>query len=40
MFINVDPPHELFMDKSQMKAGENVRQAAGKFSYLLELGFR
>jgi hypothetical protein len=31
MFINVDPPHELFMDKNKMKPGENVGQAAGKF---------
>ena len=30
MFSNIDPPHELFMDKSKMKAGENVGQAAGK----------
>lgn len=29
MFVNIDPPHELFMDKSKMKKGENVGQAAG-----------
>ncbi|KAF4414673.1 acetylornithine aminotransferase [Fusarium acutatum] len=30
MFINVDPPHELFMDKEKMKPGENVGQAAAR----------
>jgi hypothetical protein len=30
MFSNIDPPHELFLDKSKMKPGENVGQAAGK----------
>jgi adenosylmethionine-8-amino-7-oxononanoate aminotransferase len=29
MFLNIDPPHELFMDKSKMFPGENVGQAAG-----------
>lgn len=32
MFLNIDPPHELFMDKSKMRAGENVGQAAGMFT--------
>lgn len=30
MFIKIDPPHELFIDKSKMKPGENVGQAAGE----------
>ncbi|KAF2197647.1 PLP-dependent transferase [Delitschia confertaspora ATCC 74209] len=30
MFSNIDPPHELFMDKSKMKEGENLGQAAAR----------
>lgn len=30
MFCNIDPPHELFLDKSKMNKGENVGQAAGE----------
>ena len=32
MFVNIDPPHELFLDKSRMKPGENVGQAAGAYT--------
>ncbi|KAK4233466.1 pyridoxal phosphate-dependent transferase [Achaetomium macrosporum] len=32
MFVSIDPPHELFLDKSKMKEGENVGQAAGSYS--------
>jgi len=30
MFVNIDPPHELFLDKSRIKPGENVGQAAAR----------
>lgn len=31
MFIDIDPPHEFFLDKSKIKPGENVGQAAGAY---------
>jgi 4-aminobutyrate aminotransferase-like enzyme len=32
MFVNVDPAHELFLDKSKVRQGENAGQAAGELS--------
>jgi 4-aminobutyrate aminotransferase-like enzyme len=30
LFVNIDPAHELFLDKSKIRDGENVGQAAGR----------
>lgn len=33
MFCNIDPPHELFFERSKLKHGESVGQAAGKWCF-------